>query len=145
LNEIRISNEYSRNNAILDVSNLDLSKPYVMTLKPYKRDRSTEQNALSHVWYAQVASTLREDTAEGVKSYCKLHFGIPILRGADAEFREAYNRTLINLSYEQKLEIMAWFPVTSLMKTDQTSMYLEQIQHHYAGQGVQLCFPNEPI
>ena len=144
MNQTQITNERSRNSAILSITELDLAKPYVMTIKPYKRDRSAEQNSLAHAWYAQVAATLREDTAEGVKSYCKLHFGIPILRGADQDFREAYNRTLLHLTYEQKLEVMKWFPVTSLLKVDQTSMYLEQVQHHYADR-VQLCFPNEPI
>ena len=143
--QYQIKTESQRNTAVLDLSNAEL--PAVMTLGKWKKNRSAEQNALSHVWYAQVAAKLREDTAAGVKGFCKLHFGIPILR-TDIDFSQMYDSTIKTLSYEQKIKIMTFpdlFPVTSLMKTDQLSMYLEQIQHHYAGQGVQLCFPNEPI
>ena len=139
----KIFNEYSRNEAILDITNLDLAQPWLMTLKPYTHDRSLEQNALSHVWYQQIAAKLREDTAEEVKRACKLELGIPILRG-DIDFRGAYDRTLKGLSYPQKLEIMSWFPVTSLMKVEQMSLYLEQMQHRYADR-VQLTFPGEPL
>ena len=142
--QYHIKNEHQRNVAIGDLSEIDL--PATMTLGKYKKNRSAEQNALSHVWYAQVAARLRDDTAAGVKGYCKLHFGIPILR-TDIEFSEMYDSTIKTLNYEQKLKIMEFpdmFPVTSLMKTDQLSMYLDQIQHHYAGRGVELRFPDEP-
>ena len=44
------------------------------------KPRTVDQNALSHVWYDQVARELGEDTELQVKAYCKLHFGVPILR-----------------------------------------------------------------
>ena len=118
---------------------------WLMSIKPYKKDRSADQNALSHVWYAQLAAKLREYTAQGYKGFCKLHFGIAILR-EDPEFTEMYDRIFKPMDYETKLEIMSTpglFDVTSLMKTDQMSLYLEQIQQHYADQ-IQLRFPNEP-
>ncbi len=142
MKQLKIFNEYSRNNAISDIADLDLEKPWLMTIRPYSHDRSLEQNSLSHVWYQQVAAKLREDTAEDVKRYCKLRLGIPILRG-DIDFKESYDRTLKGLSYEQKIEIMGWFPVTSLMKVEQMSLFLEQIQQHYADR-VQLLFPGDP-
>ncbi len=141
--QYHIKNEYQRNQAILDLSNHDL--PAAMTLTKHKRNRSAEQNSLSHVWYQQVAAKLREDTAAGVKGFCKLNFGIPILR-TDTDFSSMYDSTIKTLSYEQKIEIMTFpdmFPVTSLMKTDQLSLYLEHIQAHYAD-SVQLLFPGDP-
>ena len=146
---VRIYNEKSRNSAIEDIMALDVGSGLPvqqMFIKPYKRDRSTEQNALSHVWYAQVAARLREDTASEVKGYCKLHFGVPILR-EDRDFCELYDRVFKPMPYETKLEIMSkpgLFDVTSLMKIDQTSLYLEHMQRHYAELGVQLLFPDEP-
>jgi hypothetical protein len=137
-----MKNEFQRNQGILQLTAAEL--PCTMTLKHYTHNRSNEQNALSHVWYQQIAATLREDTAEGVKCYCKLRLGIPILRGESDDFRERYDRTLKGLTYEQKIEIMIWFPVTSLMKVEQKSLYLEQIQQHYADR-VQLLFPGEPL
>lgn len=144
--EIRINSEFTLNTAITDLMALDLSKEWLMKLRPYKRDRSIEYNALSHVWYAQIAAKLREDPAGRVKGFCKLHFGIPILR-TDMEFSEMYDRIFKHMDYPTKLEIMSTpglFDVTSMMKTDQFTLYMEQIQQHYAGLGVELLWPNEP-
>ena len=144
--ENRIFNEYSRNAAITDIMNLDVDKKeWQMVIRPYNKDRGLALNALSHVWYAQIAAKLREDTAEQVKGYCKLRIGIPILR-EDQEFSEMYDRIFKPMDYETKLEIMSrpgLFDVTSIMKTPQMCLYLEQIQQHYADR-VQLHFPDEP-
>ena len=143
--QYKIDSQHTLNTATCALMELDLSKPHIMTIRPYKRDRSAEQNALSHVWYAQLAAKLREDTAAGYKGFCKLHFGVPILR-TDLEFSGMYDRIFKPMSYETKLEIMTTpglFDVTSLMKTEQMSLYMEQIQHHYADQ-IQLRFPDEP-
>lgn len=146
--EVRIFNEHSRNTAITDIMNLEVitgAKEHSMKLRPYQKDRSLEMSALSHVWYAQVAAKEREYTAEQVKGLCKLHFGIPILR-EDQEFSELYDRAFKPMDYETRLEIMTkpgLFDVTSLMKTAQILLYMEQIQQHYADR-VQLRYPNEP-
>jgi hypothetical protein len=143
-----IENEFQRGHAINDLGDLELvgddgkKKAWVMTLKPFKKSRSQEQNALSHVWYQQLAAKLREYTADGYKAECKLRLGIPILRGEDEEFRAKYDATIKHLDYEQKITVMEWFPVTSLMNTSQLSQYLEQMQQTYADR-VQLRFPQE--
>ena len=74
-----------------------------------------------------------------MKWFCKLHFGVPILRMGD-EFREKYDRAVKPMAYEDKLTLMEWFPVTSLMTTPQLSEYLEKVQDHYRGR-VALEFP----
>lgn len=108
------------------------------------KDRSLDQNAISHAWYEQIARELREDSPEGVKCECKLRFGVPILRAADADFREMYDTAIRgHLSYEQKLKAMRFLPVTSLMTVKQLSQYLEDVQAHYATRGVALEFPEE--
>lgn len=108
------------------------------------KDRSLDQNAISHCWYDQVARELREDTVVGVKRYCKLHFGVPILRAEDAEFREFYDSAIkSHLSYEQKLKAMDMVPVTSRMTVKQLSQYLEDVQAEYAKRGVLLEFPED--
>ncbi|SEO76720.1 hypothetical protein SAMN02800692_2015 [Luteibacter sp. UNC138MFCol5.1] len=114
-----------------------------VTIKTGK-DRTLDQNAISHAWYEQIARELREDTAEGVKAECKLRFGVPILRAGDEEFREMYDASIRgHLSYEQKLKAMRFIPVTSLMTTSQLSQYLEDVQREYAGRGVMLEFPED--
>lgn len=106
-------------------------------------DRSLEANALSHAWYEQVARELREDDALSVKAFCKLHFGVGILRAEDEEFREAYDAGIRGLSYEQKLQVMRILPVTSLMTKGQLSQYLEAMHDHYRTRGVALEFPGD--
>ena len=58
--------------------------------------------------------------------------------------RNAFDLDLLNdlaLAYEDKLILMEWFPVTSLMTTPQLSQYLESVQRHYQRLGVWLEFP----
>lgn len=107
--------------------------------------RSLDQNAISHAWYEQLARELREDDAMGWKCYCKLHYGIPILRMDDDEFREFYDNTIMKLGYEQKLGAMKYMPVTSLMTKPQLSAYLVEMQLDFAKRGVRLEFPDEAV
>ncbi|MFC3107419.1 hypothetical protein ACFOFO_05515 [Undibacterium arcticum] len=105
------------------------------------KDRSIPQNAITHVWYEQIARELREDNALGWKCYCKLHHGVPILRTEDDEFRGTYDAVIKPLSYEQKLIAMRCWPVTSLMTKEQLSKYAEAIQADFVPRGVRLEFP----
>lgn len=105
------------------------------------QDRSLNQNAITHAWYEQLARELREDDALGWKCFCKLHFGVPILRAEDDEFREAYDTVIKSLSYEKKLLAMKMLPVTSEMTKAQISKYAEAMQAHFLGLGVRLEFP----
>lgn len=106
------------------------------------KKRSVSQNSLAHEWYTQIASELRELSAHEVKRECKLNYGIPILRAEDEDFRAQYDGLIKGrFSYEEKLQVMDWMPVTSLMTTDQLSRYLEAVQSAYAKRGVVLEFP----
>jgi hypothetical protein len=106
------------------------------------KDRSLDQNAISHCWYEQLARELKEDDALGWKAFCKLQFAVPILRAEDPEFRNFYDSAIkSSLTYEQKLEAMKFIPATSLMTTEQLSKYLEAMQKHFLKFGVSLEFP----
>lgn len=107
------------------------------------KKRSVEQNAVLHGWFGQVARELREDDERGVKRFCKLHYGVPILRAEDAEFREAYDRVVRPLSYESKLVAMDILPVTSAMTTKQLDKCMTDIQGHFRQHGVVLVYPKE--
>lgn len=139
-----VNSEYSLSQAIgMLRASFKERKFFTMRLK-FGRIRSVDQNRLAHAWYNQVANELREDDARGVKRFCKLHFGVPILRAEDDEFRDAYNRTMLKtLTYEQKIIAMDMLPVTSQMTTKQISKYLEDVQAHYRKHGVMLEFPEE--
>lgn len=105
------------------------------------KDRSIPQNAITHVWYEQLARELREDDALGWKCYCKLHHGVPILRAEDEEFRANYDAVIKPLGYEQKLIAMRCWPVTSIMTKEQLSKYAEAVQADFSKRGVVLEFP----
>lgn len=108
------------------------------------QDRSIDQNAISHLWYGQLARELREDDALGWKSFCKLNYGVPILRAEDDEFRQFYDGAIrMSLTYEQKLVAMKYLPVTSEMKKHQLSKYLEAMQVAFLQRGVRLEFPEQ--
>jgi hypothetical protein len=105
--------------------------------------RSVKQNKLAFYWYKHVAVTTGEYTAEQVRAFCKLHFGVAI-RKEDEKFRDAYDRVVKPLSYENKLEIMGppiEFPITSDFSTKEMTRYLDAIYVHYAGIGIDLPQP----
>jgi hypothetical protein len=107
------------------------------------KGRSVEQNAVMHGWFGQVARELREDDERGVKRFCKLHFGVPILRAEDEEFREAYDQVVKPLAYEDRLKAMDILPVTSRMTTLQLDKCMTDIQDHFLKRHVTLVYPKE--
>ena len=110
------------------------------------KNRSVEQNKLQRLWINEAVEQLEDETAEEKRAYCKLHFGVPILRNENEEFREKYDRIIRPHSYEDKLTMMALpldFPVTRLMTTGQKKRYLDDIWMHFSSLGVKLTDPEE--
>lgn len=125
------------------VSELWQTHKYLRITVKTGRDRTLDQNDISHVWYDQISREVGEATPLEVKSFCKLMFGVGILRAEDPEFRALYDASIKRtLTYDQKLAIMAYFPVTSLFTTAQFSQYLERMQDYYRSHhNVTLEFP----
>ena len=109
-------------------------------------NRSVEQNKLQRMWINEAVDQLQDETAEQKRGYCKLHFGVPILRNENDYFKEKYDRIIRPHSYEAKLEMMMLpldFPVSRLMTTGQSKRYLDDIYQHFKGLGVALTEPND--
>lgn len=108
------------------------------------RDRSREQNALSHKWYAEISDQSGEHREEA-RARCKLECGVAILRRANPDFRRVYNFALLHLSYEQKIEYIRYsqMAVTSLMNVGQMSDYLESVFQRHAAKGIVLTIPED--
>lgn len=105
--------------------------------------RSQPQNRLQMKW-CQEAAEQGDHTQEEYRAFCKLHFGVPILR-EDDDFRAKYDKTMKPLDYETKLSLMAEpfdFPVSRLMQVPQMRRYLDKIYEHFTGLGFQLTDPN---
>ena len=108
------------------------------------KQRTLDQNRLQHMWHREAAEQLQDETAEDKRAYAKLHFAVPILRAEIEEFREAYDRHIEPLPYEQKLAFMAVplnFPCTRLMTTKMTTAFLDRLREHYESLGVRLTVP----
>ena len=127
---------------------IDLLKSYKLpcTVNLTKgKQRSVQQNRLQRLWLAEAMDQLEETrSVEQLRAYCKLHFGVPIMRGENDEFRDVYDRLIRPRSYEEKLELMAVpidLPVTRIMKTGQKKRYLDDVYDHFTGLGVRLTDP----
>lgn len=137
-----INSETSLQSAIGDLREMWGKHKFLRLNVKAGKDRSLDQNAISHCWYEQLAREIKDEDALGWKSFCKLNFAVPILRAEDEAFREFYDGAIkSSLSYEEKLQAMKFVPVTSLMTKPQLSKYLEEMQRHFLGRGVRLVFP----
>ncbi len=114
-----------------------------MVIEEEPERRSLDQNALQWRWCSDAAQQ-GDMSAEDYQAFCKLHFGIPILRRDSERYCEAYDRILKPLLYEQKLELMKapfeW-PVTRGMTKKQLTEYLNRVYEHFTSLGFRLTDP----
>ena len=105
--------------------------------------RSAAQNRLAQRWFTDISRQLEDRTHEDVRAYCKLHFGVPILRAQNAAFQQSYDVTMLGNKYEQKLEAVKAFdlPVTRLMTTKQMTEFMDEMQRDWIGKGFHLTDP----
>lgn len=139
---LTINSDTSLQQAIGDLREAFRAHKFLRLSVKTGKARGLDQNSLSHTWYEQISRELREETPLGVKCFCKLHYGVPILRAENEDFRIQYDTVLKPLSYDKKLLAMNFLPVTSLMSKDQLSQYLAAMQAAYADR-VQLVFPEQ--
>ena len=115
----------------------------VVSYRPGK-DRTLDQNALWFAMYQRIAQMTEIGDVEDARKYCKLHFGVPIMRRADEDFRHAWGVSFLLLAYETKLELMGpcalfgpdGFPVTRLFDRAQGIAYTDKIVSEFGAKGV---------
>lgn len=101
------------------------------------RGRSLPMNSLWAVWYGLIGKEVGQKTEE-VKRECKLLYGVPILCAEDEAFRRVWLAKFADDTYEQKLFMMRYLPVTSLLSKSQGMIYTETLQREYASQSIDL-------
>jgi hypothetical protein len=108
------------------------------------RDRSTEQNRLSHKWYREISDQTGEEI-EDVLARCKLKYGLPILMRSSEAFRDLCRRRIKPLTHAERVEVIRDFdiPITRLMKVDQMTRYLDEMFRHHAEFGIALTVPED--
>lgn len=95
--------------------------------------RTLPQNAMIYKLYHDAARVTEGETPHTIRRECKLVLGVPILRSEDLTFREKWDDNIKNtLTYEQKLQIMDFWPVSSQMNTEQESRYIDAILNRYS-------------
>jgi hypothetical protein len=121
------------------------SGPIIFEIRRESRHRTWQQNKLQRKWCLE-AEQQGDCTAEEYRGYCKLHFGVPILRAEDEEFAAKYEQYIRGLPYETKMALMMEpfdFPVTRLMDTDQKARYLNKVYEYFTGLGMRLTEPKK--
>ena len=105
-------------------------------VKTHDPHRTLDQNALINAVYPQIARQKSDESALDVRKRLKLTKGVPILRAENAAFRAFYDSGLKPLEYEQKIEAMAFVPITSIMTKKQGGQYLDAVLDECAEQGI---------
>jgi len=92
--------------------------------------RLDAMKALQHHWYNELSAQTGK-SAKFMNAYCKLHFGVPIARHSNIEFRQHYDQVIRPLTRQQKLCFMApplSLSITSNFNTQQMHRYLNAIK-----------------
>ena len=66
--------------------------PFTVTITDGKH-RTTDQNRLQRLWIMEISSQTGDEPEE-VRGYCKLAFGVPILRQENDAFRKEYDEII---------------------------------------------------
>lgn len=141
---IKVNSKESLTSAIAKISSLFGENKYLVVTVRVGRDRTIDQNALWFAIYKRISEMTQIGDAEDARMYCKLHFGVPIMRRDDEAFRCGWDKLLLNIEYEKKLELMGpcalfgpeGFPVTRLFNRKQGVEYTEKAIHTFSGKGV---------
>ncbi len=140
MSSIGIKTEADRERAIRLINNRAF--PFSITLKK-GIPRSISQNKLQRKWLLE-AQEQGDQTAEEYRGYCKLWFGVPMLRNEDEEFRKIYDKIIRPLPHPMKLEMMMVpldLGITRRMTTKQKTKYLDQMYLFFTAQGFELTQP----
>lgn len=110
----------------------DFSKPLTVKLEEYKNPRSLSQNAMSHIWYREIAKAMEkkghkvdyENPAEAWKLWLKKRFlGV----------------STVNIGKHTLEEIKR----TSDLNSGEMAHYLDQVYHWAIDLGIILTIPKE--
>jgi len=139
---VRLVDNYQRDRLADQIKQLEVSreKPILVKITDSSEKRSHAINRLAHMWYGSVSEQGQEYTQGQVKSNAKLRWAVPIMRK-----HEYFNSQWMKIieafpSYEEQIEILEYFPVTSLMTNPEMSQYLNDFKR-VMGQKYELTEP----
>ena len=122
--KIYIREERQRNHALDTIKALNIETVYEVTIKPYKRNRSLEQNSLMWKWYSIIADDLGYTTEEIHEEFMRKLL-IPITMQTPSGLVEVYS--------------------TKKLKVKEMTAYLEGIERTATEMGIALPRPYQEI
>tara|TARA_R110001606_G_scaffold385158_1_gene548535 strand:- start:32543 stop:32995 length:453 start_codon:yes stop_codon:yes gene_type:complete len=123
---------------------LNPSKKYRLSIVEWRK-RSLSASNLQHVWYAEIASHKKDTTALDVKNFCKDAFGLPILlnskiHGDKMEFL-LHKLDYYRYDHENRLKLIQCLQVTSLFNTEESNIYMDQLEFYFNENGIGIKYP----
>jgi hypothetical protein len=105
--------------------------------------RTSEQNALIHKWFSEIATQKGDESMMDIKAYCNLTYGRPILIRDDAEWQAVFGYLFDALPHEKKIKAIRVLdvPFTRRMGVKQLSEYMDHMQRDYREAGFFLSDP----
>ena len=105
--------------------------------------RTSAQNRLVHLWFADVARAMVGMSEFEIKAECNLTYGRPILARDDPVWAGAFGYIFDSLNRPSKLKAIRVLdiPFTRRMGVKQLSEYMDQMQRDYAEVGISLTDP----
>lgn len=119
--------------------------PFTVTVAKGKH-RSVEQNRLQRLWLKEAEDQLDGHTAEDIRGYCKLAFGVPILRRDDEAYDHEWQTLMAPKGHVEQLALMKMpfdLAVTRVMTTKQKHEYLERMSQFLIERGCALTEPQQ--
>lgn len=120
VNPYIVRDEYMRSRVADLIAQLDLSKPWQVTVEPHRARRSMNQNALYHLWVGIIAAHTG-NSHDAVHEALKAEFLPPRIMELGGRVRE-------------------YRPSTTTLKIDEMSAYMNQVQA-WAGAMLGLILP----
>lgn len=119
-------------------------QPQYVWLRPVSNSkaRTLDQNALMWRIYGIIGKEQGLIPSEA-HAFCKLHYGIPILRRDSDRFRAFYDAKIKAMPYASKLRLMEYISVSSLFTTKQAGEYIETIVREQAKEGLVIELPED--
>ena len=115
----------------------------IVTISP--RNRTTEQNALIHKWFSEIATQKGDESMLDIKVKCNLTYGRPILVRDDPKWGADFDAAFMSFDYETKIGLIRTLdiPFTRRMNVGQLSEYMDEMSRDAASRGYVLTHPDD--
>jgi len=110
-------------------------------------DKLPTRSMLQNRWQGMVMGDLNSQndsyTSLEYRAQCKLSIGVPILCRDSEAYNRRFNKFFGHLNFEDRMDLIADWPVTRAMDKKQMTEYMESIYRYYLTRGFQLRHPDD--